>query len=71
MSGGGACGLCHGAEMSGGDACGLRHGDLRWSSLLGHEACEGCAGMSGRGAGTHTDCANGTFGGAPMGPRSV
>eukprot|EP00959_Pyramimonas_sp_CCMP1952_P038236 800201-Pyramimonas_sp.AAC.1 len=46
------------------DACGLRHWDLRWSSLWGHEACEGvpkwvCV--------THAGCAIGTVGGAPYG----
>ena len=25
------------------DACGRSHRDLRWSSLWGHETCEGCA----------------------------
>merc|ERR1712190_669993 len=28
--------------------CGLRHWDLRWSSLWGHETCEGCAKMGPR-----------------------
>ena len=29
-------------------ACRLRHWDLRWSSLWGHETCEGCADIGGR-----------------------
>eukprot|EP00959_Pyramimonas_sp_CCMP1952_P345311 7231525-Pyramimonas_sp.AAC.1 len=28
-------------------ACGLCHRGLRWSSLRGHEPCEGCAKMGG------------------------
>ena len=28
-----------------GTPCELRHWDLRWSSLWGHETCEGCADM--------------------------
>ena len=29
--------------MGVGDACGRSHWDFRWSSLWGHETCEGCA----------------------------
>eukprot|EP00959_Pyramimonas_sp_CCMP1952_P320188 6700715-Pyramimonas_sp.AAC.1 len=42
--------------------CGQRHCDLRWSSLWGHETCEGCAKMWRH---RHADGASGTFGGAP------
>ena len=31
------------AVLGGGDACGRQHWGLRWSSLWGHETCEGCA----------------------------
>eukprot|EP00959_Pyramimonas_sp_CCMP1952_P068118 1421822-Pyramimonas_sp.AAC.1 len=34
-------GMCR-AEIDGGDACELRRWGLRWSSLWGHGACEGC-----------------------------
>ena len=46
------------------DACEPCHWGLRWSSLWGHEACEGCAEMGG---GTHANPATGTLGGAPYG----
>ena len=45
-------------------ACELRHWDLRWSSLWGHETCEGCAKM---GRVPHAGCATGTLVGAPYG----
>ena len=32
-------------SMGGGDACERTHWSLRWSSLWGHEPCEGCAKM--------------------------
>ena len=41
--------------------CGCR---FRWSSLWGHEACEGCATMGWR---RHAGAATGAFGGAPNG----
>ena len=40
----------------------FRHWDLRWSSLWGHETCEGCAKM---GRVPHASSAIGTLGGAP------
>ena len=46
------------AALGEGTACELRHWDLWWSSLRGHEACEGCAEIGG-GAATRT---------APLGP---
>ena len=46
------------------DACGHTHWDLRWSSLWGHETCEGCSDME---VELHADPAPGAFGGAPYG----
>ena len=45
-------------------ACGPCHWGLRWSSLWGHETCEGCAKVEG---GRHARSATGAFGGAPCG----
>eukprot|EP00959_Pyramimonas_sp_CCMP1952_P329203 6892157-Pyramimonas_sp.AAC.1 len=36
--------------MGVGDACERWHWGLRWSSLWGHEACDGCADMGARDA---------------------
>eukprot|EP00959_Pyramimonas_sp_CCMP1952_P179780 3759228-Pyramimonas_sp.AAC.1 len=47
--------------MGGADAWGRRHRGLRWSSLWGHEAYEGCAKMGRR---RHANCATGVLGGA-------
>ena len=44
--------------------CRRSHWGLRWSSLWGHETCEGCAR---RGPNHHADAATGAFGGAPYG----
>eukprot|EP00959_Pyramimonas_sp_CCMP1952_P174722 3651653-Pyramimonas_sp.AAC.1 len=41
---------------------------LRWTSLWGHEPCEGCAEMSGE---PHANFATEAFGGAPYGPRTM
>eukprot|EP00959_Pyramimonas_sp_CCMP1952_P231855 4845681-Pyramimonas_sp.AAC.1 len=46
--------------LGGGHACELRHWDLRWSS---HGARKPCTGLGE----THSNCATGTFGGAPSG----
>ena len=46
------------------DACGHLHWGPRWSSLWGHETCEGCAEMR---VELHADPATGAFGGAPYG----
>ena len=51
-------------SMRGRGACGHGHWGLRWSSLWGHEPCEGCATM---GAVTQANAASGAFGGAPYG----
>ena len=48
--------------MDCGDACERCHLDPRWSSLWGHEPCEGVPKCV---AGTHANGATGTFGGAP------
>ena len=37
-------------SMGGGDACERTHWSLRWSSLWGHEPCEGCAELGRAGA---------------------
>ena len=50
--------------LGGVDACNRGHWSLRWSSLWGHEPCEGCAKIGG---GTHADPPPGAFGGAPYG----
>eukprot|EP00959_Pyramimonas_sp_CCMP1952_P413665 8667626-Pyramimonas_sp.AAC.1 len=46
------------------DACERRHWGLPWSSLWGHEACEGCAEMGRR---CHADFPSEALGGAPYG----
>eukprot|EP00959_Pyramimonas_sp_CCMP1952_P050283 1050993-Pyramimonas_sp.AAC.1 len=48
------------AVLGGRDARGHRHWDLRWSSLLGHEALHSVGDMP-------ADTATGAFGGAPYG----
>eukprot|EP00959_Pyramimonas_sp_CCMP1952_P257912 5389921-Pyramimonas_sp.AAC.1 len=50
--------------MGEGDACWRWHWGPRWSSLLSHEACEGCAEWL---RGTHADGGTGALGGAPYG----
>ena len=48
--------------MGVGDACGRQHWGLRWSSLWGHETCEGWAKV---GVVTYAIPASGALGGAP------
>ena len=47
-----------------GNACGPCHWGLQWSTLWGHETCEGCPEME---VELHADPATGAFGGAPYG----
>ena len=54
-------GVCRNGAVA---PCELSHWGLRWSSLWGHETCEGCAEM---GRWRHANFPTGAFGGAPYG----
>ena len=56
------------AKMMAGPHANAAHWGLRWSSLWGHEPCEGCAEVSMRWAGRkRADVATGALVGAPYG----